>query len=84
MTRTLLSPSHIAAPVPSRYLTGDGYPPPTATVSAAFDHQNADHSYKTTVPILHTATQTNAAVVTQPSSLFETERSSAYTGAKSP
>jgi hypothetical protein len=31
--------------------------------------------YKTTVPILHTATKPNAAVITQPSSLFETERS---------
>ena len=31
--------------------------------------------YKTTVPILHTATKTNTAVMTQPSSLFETARS---------
>src|SRR6202048_2400550 len=28
MTSTLLSPSHIAAPVRGRYLTADGYPPP--------------------------------------------------------
>jgi hypothetical protein len=44
MTSTLLSPSHIAAPVPGRYLIGDGYPPPTATVRAAFDRQNANRS----------------------------------------
>ena len=44
MTSTLLSPSHIAAPVPGRYHTGEGYPPPTAAVSAAFDRQNADPS----------------------------------------
>ena len=44
MTSTLLSPSHIAAPVPGRHHTGDGYPPPTATVSTASDCQNADPS----------------------------------------
>src|ERR1700726_1664733 len=46
MTSTLLPPSHIAAPVPGRYLIGDGYPPPTATVSAAFDRQNAERSLR--------------------------------------
>jgi len=44
MTSTRLSPSHIAPSVPGRYLTGEGYPPPTASVSAAFNRQNADHS----------------------------------------
>jgi hypothetical protein len=44
MTSTLLSPSHIAAPLPGRYRTGDGYPLPTEAVSAAFDRQNADPS----------------------------------------
>jgi hypothetical protein len=42
MTSALPSPSHIAAPVPGRYLIADGYPPPT--VSAAFDRQNAHRS----------------------------------------
>ena len=40
-------------------------PPSTAKTQIA--------RYKTTVPILHTATKTNAAVITQPSSLFETD-----------
>jgi hypothetical protein len=40
--------------------------------------------YKTTVPILHTATKPNAAVITQPSSLFETERSGHTPALKSP
>jgi hypothetical protein len=44
MTVTPLSPSPIAAPVPGRYHTGDGDPPPTQSVSAAFDGQNADPS----------------------------------------
>ena len=44
MTSAPLSPSHIAAPAPGRYLTGDGYPPPPATVSTAFDRHNADRS----------------------------------------
>ena len=44
MISTLRSPSHIAAPVPGRCLTGDGFPPPTATVSADFHRQNADRS----------------------------------------
>jgi hypothetical protein len=44
MTSTLLPPSHIAAPVPDRYLIADGHPPPTATVGAAFDRQSADRS----------------------------------------
>ena len=44
MTSALLSPSHIAALVPGRYHAGDGYPPPTATVSPAFDRENADPS----------------------------------------
>ena len=44
MTSALLSPSHIAALVPGLYHTGDGYPPPTATVSPAFDRENADPS----------------------------------------
>jgi hypothetical protein len=44
MTGTLLSPSHTAARFRGRYLTGDGYPSPTATLIAAFDHQNADRS----------------------------------------
>src|SRR5258708_31547252 len=42
MISTLRSPSHIAAPVPGRCLTGDGLPPPTATVSADFHRHNAD------------------------------------------
>ena len=42
-------------------------PPSTAKTQIAH--------YNTTVPIRHTATKTNAAVITQPSSLFETERS---------
>jgi hypothetical protein len=67
MTSTLLPPSHIAAPVPGRYLIADGHPPPTATVGAAFDRQRQSAHYKTTVPILHTATKPNAAVITQPS-----------------
>jgi hypothetical protein len=57
MTSTLLPPSHIAAPVPGRYLIADGHPPPTATVGAAFDRQRQSAHYKTTVPILHTATK---------------------------
>src|SRR6516162_7147338 len=44
MTITPLSPSPIAAPLPGRYHTGDGDPPPTQSVSAAFDGQNADPS----------------------------------------
>jgi hypothetical protein len=44
MTIALLSPSHIAAPAPGRYLNGDGYTPPAVTVGAAVDHQNADPS----------------------------------------
>jgi len=44
MTSTLRSPSHIAAPLPSLYHTGDDYPLPTEAVSAAFDRQNADLS----------------------------------------
>src|SRR6476620_5108828 len=44
MTVTPLSPSPIAAPVPGRYHTGDGDPPPTQSVSAAFDGQNPDPS----------------------------------------
>jgi hypothetical protein len=40
--------------------------------------------YKTTVPILHTATKPNAAVITQPSSLFRNRKLTAYTGAQSP
>src|SRR5207247_4072110 len=43
MTITPLSPSPIAVPVPGRYLIGDGYAPPTATVSAAFGRQNLEH-----------------------------------------
>ena len=46
MTSTLLLPSHIATPVPGRYHTGDGYSPPTAAVSAAFDRQNAGRSLR--------------------------------------
>ena len=46
MTSTLLPPSHIAAPVPDRYLIADGHPPPTATVGAAFDRQSADRSLR--------------------------------------
>src|SRR6202030_4000827 len=42
---------------------------PTSTAKTQIAH------YNTTVPTLHTATRTNAAVITQPSSLFETERS---------
>src|SRR5580704_2637004 len=44
MTSTLLPPSHIAAPVPGRYLIADGHPPPTATVGAAFGRQKAERS----------------------------------------
>ena len=69
MISTLRSPSHIAAPVPGRYLTGDGFPPPTATVSADSTAKTQIAHYNTTVPIRHTATKTNAAVITQPSSL---------------
>jgi len=42
---------------------------PTSTAKTQIAH------YNTTVPIRHTATKTNAALITQPSSLFETERS---------
>ena len=67
--------SRIAAPVPGRYHTGDGDPrqrslsTPPATAKTQIPH------YKTTVLILHTATKTNAAVMTHLSSLFETARS---------
>src|SRR5580704_6563648 len=44
MTSTLLPPSHIAAPVPGRYLIADGHPPPTATFGAAFGRQKAERS----------------------------------------
>jgi hypothetical protein len=44
MTSMLLSPSHIAEPVPGRYLIGDGYPPPTATVRAPSIAKNAERS----------------------------------------
>ena len=44
MTSTLLSPSHITAPVRRRCFTGSGGAPPTAIVSAAFARQNAAHS----------------------------------------
>jgi hypothetical protein len=44
MTIAPLSPSPITASVRRRYFTGDGDPPPTATVSATFDRQNADRS----------------------------------------
>jgi hypothetical protein len=43
MTITPLSPSPIIASVRTRYLTGIGYAPPTATVSAAFGRQNLEH-----------------------------------------
>jgi len=56
MTITPLSPSPIAAPVPGRYHTGDGDPPPTQSVSAAFEAKTQIPHYKTTVLILHTAT----------------------------
>jgi hypothetical protein len=76
MTSKLLSPSHIAVPVAGRHPAGEGYLPPTATVSAAFDRQTAQIAlYKTTVPILYRAIEANAAVITRPSSRFETERS---------
>jgi hypothetical protein len=42
-------------------------PPSTAKTQIAH--------YNTTVPILHTVTKPNAAVITQPPSLFETESS---------
>ena len=79
MTSTLLSPSHIAAPVPGRYLIGDGYPPPSRNCPGppSIAKTQIAH-YKTTVPTLHTATRTNAAVITQPSSLFETEDQGIY------
>src|SRR5215472_11424268 len=44
MTRSLLPPSHIAAPVSRRCLIGDACPPPIATVSPAVDRQNGDRS----------------------------------------
>jgi len=43
MISTRPSPSPITAPLRRRHLTGNGRAPPTATVSAGFHHQNADH-----------------------------------------
>ena len=51
---------------------------PPATAKTQIPH------YKNTVPILHTATKTNAAVITQLSSLFETGGSRSTSDAKSP
>ena len=51
-------------------------PPSTAKTPIAHD--------KTTLPILHMATKTNAAVITQPSSVFENRKITAYTAPKSP
>jgi hypothetical protein len=84
MTIAPLSPSPITASVRRRYFTGDGDPPPTATVSATFDRQTPIAHDKTTLPILHTATKTNAAVITQPSSVFENRKITAHTAPKSP
>src|SRR5438132_4950158 len=72
MTITPLSPSPIAAPVPGRYHTGDGDPPPTQSVSAAFDGQNADPSLQDHGSDPAHSDLTNAGVITQPSPLFQT------------
>jgi hypothetical protein len=84
MTSMLLSPSHIAAPVQGRYLTGDRYPRLTATVSAAFDRQNPDRLHETTVAIPHTTTKINAAVISSAVVPVRNPNISAYTGDKSP
>jgi len=44
MTTTLLPPVHITPPGQGRYPAGNGRAPPTATISAHADHQNADRS----------------------------------------
>src|ERR1700761_5154951 len=45
LARQLLGvPDPATAPLRRRHLTGNGRAPPTATVSAGFHHQNADHS----------------------------------------
>jgi hypothetical protein len=84
MTGTLRSPSHSAAPVPGRSLTGDGSPPPIATVSAAFDRHNADRSRQDhrSDPVHGDQNQRRAdysAAVP-----VRTRKTSASTGAKSP
>jgi hypothetical protein len=84
MTSTLLLPSHSAAPVQADISPATAplrqshlsAPPSTATTQIALD--------KTTVPILYTASKTNAAVITQPSSLFETEKPGHTPAPKSP
>jgi hypothetical protein len=75
MTSTLLSPSHIAAPVQADISSPMATPrqPQLSAPPSTAKRQSAH--YKTTVPILRTATKPNAAVITHPSSLFETERS---------
>ena len=52
MTSTLLSPSRIAAPIPGQYPHWHGDPPPTQSVSTAFDPTMHLPYHKATILIL--------------------------------
>jgi hypothetical protein len=67
--------SYIPTPARRRYLAGNGQPPPTAILSAAFDAKTQITQRDITVPIAPAVLKTTVATPAQPSFQFEIEKS---------